>query len=412
MVLYRLLISGFAGVILARLALFGPRSAISARLGMFRSLNPGAHLCVHAASNGELTSVKWVLEALQTARPDLNLLITANSETGVAMARAWNLPRTQVELAPLDLAWVTQKIDRRFQAVGFITLESEIWPNRVLTASGPVLVLGARLTSSSAKTWRRFPKLAARLLRRIAYLSAQDHGSMARFHELGLQEAAIGPVVDLKAQYQAPADMVPDKELCSVFPRATTWLAASTHPGEEALVLEAHKKLLLTSPDAQLILAPRHPKRAEKIVALIRAAGFRVTRRSLAEAPERGAVYLADTMGEMPLWYQLAGRVYIGGSQSDLGGHTPFESAWFAQAILHGPDTANHLAAYDHLQQAQAAVQVRNAQDLCDALIGLEDPQKQQSQGAVGKAALTQDKDAEVLISQLLGILNNTVKNS
>ncbi|MGP6086473.1 3-deoxy-D-manno-octulosonic acid transferase [Antarctobacter jejuensis] len=406
MLLYRLLISLFSAATLLRALREGGVAGARARVSLGQPPRQTPHIWLHGASNGELASVRPVLEPLIAARPDLHWLITANTKTGLRLADSWDLPRTTVRLAPLDLRRPTRRVMQEWQVRAHIVLESELWPNRLLSCPGPVLLLGARMSTGSARMWSRLPRLARRLLSRIRYASAQDPGSARRLTELGLSASALGPVIDLKALYQPPAAMA-DASLDSALPRGTTWLAASTHEGDEEIALEAHALLLTSDPDQRLILAPRHPRRADVIAAEAVRRNLTVARRGLGEAPETAQVYLADTMGEMPLWYARAGRVFIGGTLSDRGGHTPYEPAAFGAALLHGPDTRNFSTAFDRLRKAGASFEIRDAQSLAQALQALNAPAEQAAKGDAAAAALRQDGNLDGLLSDLLQALTD-----
>ncbi len=393
--LYRLLASLFALITLFRAARDGGRAAVCARLRVADPA-PGPHVWLHGASNGELASARPVLAALVAARPDLHWLITANTATGVAFARDWNLPRTSVRPAPLDLAATTRRTCRDWTVRAHVTLESELWPNRILLCPGPVIGLGTRLSEGSAGIWGRFPRLARRLLTRLDLVLPQDHGTARRLLALGLSQEVLGPTVDLKAFYTPP----PPAE-APAFDRARTWLAASTHEGEEAAVLDAHTALLTQDPGLRLILAPRHPARADAIAALVDARGLTLARRSLGQDPEGAQVYLADTMGEMALWYASAGRVFIGGTLTDRGGHTPYEPAAFGAALLHGPDMRNFTTAAERLALAGASVTVTDGAALADALRALTSPEAQARAGAAAQKALRPEADATTLCALL-----------
>lgn len=304
----------------------------------------GAHLWLHAASNGELTSARPVLLALHAARPDLKFLITSNSLTARNLAHELGLPGVTARLAPLDTRWAAALLCHRYRVIGHVLLEAEFWPNRIAAVTNrgrPAVAVGARLSMRTAQSWQRFGALAQEALRRLSFVSAQDKGSEKRLRVLGLAPAQTAPVLDLKAFYVPPAELSLDPALRAAFDRDATWLAASTHDGEEARVIEAHRALLQRHPEAQLIIAPRHPRRGPEVATLVRRAQLPVALRSLGDAPRPGAVYIADTLGEMPLWYRLAGTTFVGGSLVSKGGHTPFEPAVFDSTLLHGPDTSN-----------------------------------------------------------------------
>jgi len=394
---YRVLLSLFATVTLIKAARAGQ---LAARLGR-ETAQPGPHIWLHGASNGELTSVRPVLEQVIAARPDLNWLITTNTTTAQTMVEGWNLPQISTRLAPVDLSHVQSRMMRSWDVRAHIALESELWPNRFRLCPGPVLLLGARLSESTARAWSKLGDLAQRALAPVVYASAQDSASLARFDELGLSKDAQGPVVDLKSFYKPPS-ATGDGTDFSGFPRATTWLAASTHDGEEEIVLAAHLKALETQPELKLILAPRHPNRGDAIADMIEAAGLRFARRSAGEPPADTQVYLADTLGEMHLWYPRAGRVYVGGGLTDRGGHTPYEPAAFEAALIFGADTKNFRASYDRLRASDAAVEVTGVESLAQALTDLEPVDVQLKNGALAIDALKQDGDISDLIRSLL----------
>lgn len=399
MLTYRILTSVFAALTLPKAI---KARQVRSRLGFGPSAQ-GKHVWVHGASNGELASLRPVLEELIQLRPDLNWLVTSNTGTGIDMVNSWHLPRVSTKLAPLDLGWAVRALIRRWSIVAHITLEAELWPHRFLNCPGPVILLGGRMSAGTARTWARLPHLAQRVLRAIYFASAQDGASLGRMIDLGLPPAAARDVVDLKAFYTAPG-LIPDDRMREHLSRDKTWLAASTHPGDEALALKAHKQLVRKDPGAKLIIAPRHPRRADEIIALLRTSGLSYAQRSKGETP-KAQVYLADTMGEMALWYALSGRVFIGGTLSDRGGHTPYEPAAFEAALLHGPDIRNFQASFGRLIAAEAAICVKTADSLAAALYDLSHRNSQQDLGMRAAHALEQDIELEDLVQQLLDVL-------
>lgn len=377
--------------------------ALSARLGRVGPPNAGPRVWLHAASNGEIASAKPVIEHL--LHNGIRLLVTVNTDSAVRLVQSWELRGLDVLLAPIDLRGPAKRVYEKWDITAHIALESDLWPVRILACPGPVIVLGGRLTERSAAGWKRFEPLTRRVVGTIDYLSAQDSASRERIAAFGLRSEANGPVFDLKALYTAK-DETPDQILRAAFERANTWLAASTHEGDDEIVLMAHKTARQRRPDLKLILAPRHPKRADAIAALAEQNSLTVTRRSQDANPRNCDVYLADTLGEMHLWYALAGVTLVAGSFSNKGGHTPYEPAAFASAILHGPDTANFTAAYARLHAANAAIQVATADELADALVALANPEIQRQRGLAAQKALQQDADLESLMRDVIAVLD------
>lgn len=321
------------------LALWRVATGRETRADLAQRLGAGhpAPTWVHGASNGELASARWLIEELARRGP---VQVTASTVTGRQMVRGWGIAGVTSGLAPLDLGFAL----RRFLAAPprvFINLEGEFWPRRLdaLRARGVrIALLGARMSERSAQFWA-----GAHLLRGIDLVSAQDEASRRRLEALG----AGGGVFDLKSEAIA---RLPRPAWAPRAARASVMLAASTHAGEEGPVLAA----FAGSGFRLLILAPRHPRRAEEVAGLIRAQGQADLRRSRGDAlPERG-IYLADTMGEMDLWYAAAGVCFVGGSLVDKGGHTPWEPVRHGAAVLHGPHVGNFRAAYAALGAAGA----------------------------------------------------------
>lgn len=392
MLLYRGLISLFAMLALPQAVRRGGLPLLAARLG-FGVAARGPQIWWHGASNGELISARPILDRIVEARPDLSVMVTCNSATGLDLVESWALPRVTARPAPLDLGWVTKRVMRRGNVVAHVTLESELWPMRCLLCSGPVIVLGARMSAGTARSWARLPRLARRVLGKLALSCAQDPDSAARLARLGLPRQAQGPVVDLKAFYLPDPVAPPESTLQNAFPRVSSWLAASTHPGEDQIVLQAHRMALEADPGLRLILAPRHPKRGPDVARFAREAGFETALRSRAEDPSDAQVYVVDTMGEMAFWYQLAGRVFIAGSLSDRGGHTPYEPASFSAALIYGPDMANHRPAAQRLAAAGAATEILDAEGLATALFDLRDPDVQRRFGSLARETLQPETD-------------------
>lgn len=341
---------------------------------------------LHGASNGELTAARPLIETVLDRAPGLGLVVTANTATGVALAGGWARPRLIAGLAPYDHARIVSRFLAAVRPAALIVIENEIWPNRFVIAAGrgiPILMLGARMSARSAARWALAPGLARRLMGCISWLAPQDSQSGERFVALGLPADRLGPVLSLKSAATASA------AAALPTPRGETLLAASTHDGEEAIVLDAFLGVRDRHPGLRLILAPRHPRRRDAIEAAIRARGLSFATRSRGAEPAADLpVYLADTLGEMGRWYAGAGVSFVGGSLVERGGHTPFEPAAHGSAILHGPHCANFAPAYAALAAAGGAIEVRGSESLIAAILALADPAAQAAQAGRASAAL------------------------
>lgn len=381
------------GALAERLALEKPRRGAT-----------GPRLWLHGASLGELTSARWLIAEILAERPDLALIVTCNSSTGRQMVQGWGLQRCTVRLAPFDTPGVLRRFIAHWQLAALITLENEIWPERVAQAHVrglPVLWIGARMSERSAAMWSRVaPRLIRSTLARMAFVSAQDEGSEQRLVSLGLPAAAIGPRLMLKAR--AGAAPAPAPPFAAPAPRAEILLAASTHEGEDEVILEAFQN---QSRFRHLILAPRHPERAGAIRAAILQRGLTLAQRSAGQVPAPGtAVFLADSLGEMAHWYAIAGATLIGGTFAERGGHTPFEPAAQGSAILHGPSVANFAEPFALLDAEGGAVALRGPADLAGALEALDAP-RQATLAAQAKRLLAVDGNEGAFVRAFFNIL-------
>jgi 3-deoxy-D-manno-octulosonic-acid transferase len=378
-------------------------AALGQRLGFVAWPAGPPTIWLHGASNGELTSAAGLLRRLVAARPDLSVLVTANTGTAVAMVQGWGMPEVRAALAPMDSLGAAGRVLRRWKPAALIVVENELWPVRLAAAQAarvPVALIGARMSARSAQRWARLaPGLMRAALGRLAFVSAQDAGSAARLVALGLSGDRLVPEVMLKAQVA-----LPEGASCpQVVPRDRVLLAASTHPGEEAVILQAFKAA--RGQFDLLILAPRHARRSAEVAGLIAGAGLGYVRRSDGAAPAAGVpVFLADTMGEMALWYAVAGATVIGGSFVSLGGHTPYEPGAAGSAILHGPHMENFAEPAAALARAGGAVAVDRA-SLAAALAGL-DAVLQADLVAAARRALPADDGLEGLVARVLALLD------
>lgn len=378
----------------------GQEPAVAERLGRLPAPQ-GTSIWVHGASNGELNSARWVIEALIAARPGLNVLVTSNTATGRAMVADWNLPGVTAAFAPLDLRSVMARLLLTWRPKALITVEGEIYPQRFAVcakANIPVILIGARMSERSFRGWKGLQPVMSKALTAVRMASAQDHASETRLLTLGLPLDALRARCDLKdvANRRLPTpDLRPRAE------RSGRLLAASTHEGEDALVLDAFAGA--RDQFRQLILAPRHPRRRDEVAALVSARGLSLARRSTGAMPGDEAVFLADTMGEMDQWYAMSGACFVGGSFVKRGGHTPWEPVRFGCALLHGPHVENFAAPYAALDAAGGAVAVGDPAGFAAALRALDAP-RQDQMAAIAAHSVDETGDGASLIDDILSV--------
>lgn len=378
-----------------------PPEALGERLGRV-SPPKGRAIWLHGASNGEVASARWVLERLLAENPGLSVLVTANTATARAMVQGWDLPGVTAAFAPLDLSGPLTRVLRTWSPKLLLTVEGEVYPRRFAACARtgvPVVLIGARMSERSYQGWKALQPVMARALAVVSLASPQDAASGRRLVDLGLPRDRLREVCDLKAVgiRRLPAPDLPAPET------RTRWLlAASTHESEEAAVLDAF--MAARARFDHLILAPRHPRRADEVAGLIAARGLTMARRSTGVLPGAEDVFLADTMGEMDLWYSRAGACFVGGSLATRGGHSPWEPARFGCAILHGPSVFNFAAAYATLAEAAGALAVAGPESLALALQSLDAVHQAALAKACAQSLRTAD-DGEVLIHEILTLL-------
>lgn len=320
----------------------------------------GPLMWLHAASVGESVSLLEMIRRLGEERPELSFLVTTGTVTS-AQVLSQRLPdRCTHQYIPLDIRpWMRRFLDHWRPDIAVLA-EGEIWPVLIAEVSErgiPLAMINARMTEKAFRRWRLLKGAAARLTARIDHVQAQDEVTGKRLLALGLSPKRLEVTGTLKEGSAAlPHDESERQRLAQALGGRPSWLAASTHEGEEAMTAAAHREALRSWHKLLLVMAPRHPDRAEAIAASLRAEGWRVARRSKDEPiTTETQIYLADTMGEMGLWYRLCSVSFVGGSLVPIGGHNPFEPAALGSAILHGPNVENFADIYDRLTQANAA---------------------------------------------------------
>jgi 3-deoxy-D-manno-octulosonic-acid transferase len=355
---------------------------------------PGRLLWLHAASVGEAASLLPVLQELTARAPALTVLLTTGTATSAALL-SQRLPELGLDrrvlhrFVPLDVpAWAERFLAHwRPDAAGF--LESEIWPNLIAACRRhgvQLMLVNARLSPLSALRWRRLPKLAHAVLGGFCLVQAQSVADAERLAALGAPPAAL--VGNLKfAAAPLPVEQAELDRLRALLHGRPVWLAASTHPGEEAVAAEVHAALAARHPGLLTIVVPRHPERGAEIAAAF--PGVPVARRGLgADPPAAAGVWIADTLGELGLFYRLSGLAFVGGSLVALGGQNPLEAARLGSAVAVGPHVFNCADAVAALEAAGALTRVAGAAALAvwvDAL--LRDPARCRAMGQAGVRA-------------------------
>ncbi len=351
---------------------------------------PGRVVWVHAASVGETNAVLPLIDRLTGI--GLAVVFTTTTVTSAAIA-AKELPRGALhQFAPLDLAPYVGSFLAHWRPNLAIFVESEMWPTMVrklAEAEVPLVVVNARLSERSYRGWKRFAGFASTVFPKITLCLAQSEADAARFAGLGATN--VRSVGNLK--FDVPplaADSGLVARLTTAINGRPTWVAASTHEGEEECVAEAHRLICQRHPDVLTIVVPRHPERGDAVRATLAGKGLTVAQRSRGNPLLHEIdVYLADTLGELGLFYRLAPIAFLGGSLIPHGGQNPIEPTRLAAAVLHGPHVHNFADIYAALDAAVPGAPVADAASLADAVAALmDDPAAVAARAAAGKAGL------------------------
>ena len=322
----------------------------------------------HAASVGETQSILPLIDALLATRADVHVLITSTTRTSAEMLQTGLPDRVIHQMAPYDTAQASRAFLDHWRPDVAIWIESELWP-RMLAEVGqcsvPRLLLNARVSARTARRWARVGKTARAILSQFDLIQVQEHTTVEALAGVGMAGPRVVLTGSLK-QDRPPLDCDSEKlaRLRKAIGDQPVWCAASTHEGEEDIILNAHRDI-----GGLLILVPRHTDRAAAIAELCADAGFIVARRGLDEPiTPQTQVYIADTMGELGLWYRIAPVAFTGGSFAQIGGHNPYEAAQLDTAILHGPHVENFAQIYAALDKAGAARLVTDAEELAQSV--------------------------------------------
>jgi 3-deoxy-D-manno-octulosonic-acid transferase len=378
-------------------------SRVGERFGIASQPRPAGRLAwLHGASVGEMQSLLPLIDALVRGEPGLHVLLTTGTVTSARLLGQRSLPRVIHQYLPLDRrAWVDRFLDH-WRPDYALWVESEFWPNLLAATQRrgiPMALVNARLSARSQARWRWGASFIRPLLAGFSLVLAQDETQAQRLAALGARAPqALG---NLKfAAAALPADEGALARLRAEAKGRDIWLAASTHPGEEAIIAAAHRELAVRRPGLLTLIAPRHAERGEAIAGELRAAGFSLARRSQGE-PIDGAsgIYLVDTLGELGLFYRLAPVVFVAGSYR-WQGHNPIEPALLGRAVASGPQVANFQDIFDRMAQAGAVTLVEEPMlaSAIDWLLG-------QPQDAARRAEAFARQEADGILERILSAL-------
>ena len=375
---------------------------VDERRGMSEDVRPhGPLVWIHGASVGEVLAAAALIERLRAL--DIRILLTSGTVTSAAIVAKRFPPDIIHQYVPYDFPRYVARFLDHWRPSLALFIESDLWPNLILASAArrlPMVLINGRMSHRSFPRWRRLAGTISALLGRFDICLAQSQIDAERFAALGGRNVVT--TGNLKLDVPAPpADPAKLDRLLTMTRGRPIIVAASTYPGEEDILLEAHRTLARFFPSLLTVIVPRHHKRGEAIARTIPASRLHVALRSREELPTATTdVYIADTMGELGLFYRLAPIVFMGGSLIEHGGQNPIEAVKLGASIVHGPHVFNFGDIYDALDNAGGARRAETAEELVKQLGQLlADPAARESSVAA----------AAQVVGELGGALDRTL---
>ncbi len=354
---------------------------------------------IHAVSVGEVNAANPFINNLLEHYPNHLLLVTTVTPTGAVTVEKQFGNNVRHCYLPYDLPYSVKKFLSVVKPSVLITMETEIWPNLYQACNQlkiPILIINARLSQRSAKRYRLVSTLMQETLSLVDIIAAQTKSDAERFISFGAVSDKVFVTGNLKFDINVPPSI---KEQAQSLKRYFSvnrpiWIAASTHDGEDEIILNAHINIMKEHPDAILILAPRHPERSDKIASLCKNFGLNFVKRSNKETfTSDHAVYLLDTLGELQLHYAASQVAFVGGSLVTTGGQNMMEPASLGLPVITGPHTFNFTEITELLAAQDALIRVSDGQQLRqEVCMLLADANERHHRGEIGREVIESNK--------------------
>ncbi len=335
----------------------------SARFGRLpKDLNLDNPIWVHAVSVGEANAVKGLIEQLRMKYPQKKFYISTVTPTGNVIARSIAKNGDVVSYLPLDISWVARRVVAGVRPCLCIIAETELWPNLLLSLAKqavPVAVVNGRISDRSYRGYRRLRFFLRPFMNTVAVYCVQTALDRDRLLQIGVAAEKISVCGNVKFDISAQ-NIAVDKGKRSQLglgQQEKLLVAASTHPGEEEIIIREYQQLLKQFPILRLLIAPRHPQRSRQIEGLIERYGFQPALVSDLPTPSKNtAIYILDSVGQLMSYYSAADIVFVGGSLINKGGHNLIEPALFGKPIITGSDMHNFKDIAQLYKNARACV--------------------------------------------------------
>jgi 3-deoxy-D-manno-octulosonic-acid transferase len=375
---------------------------VGERRGVSADVRPvGPLVWIHGASVGEVLASAALIEKLRAL--NLRILLTSGTVTSAAIVAKRFPPDVIHQYVPYDSPRYVARFLDHWRPSLALFIESDLWPNLILSSAArrlPMVLINGRMSHRSFPRWRRVSNTISALLGRFDVCLAQSQLDADRFAALGSRNVVT--TGNLKLDVPAPpADAAKLERLMSMTRGRPIVVAASTHSGEDEVLVNAHKTLAGFFPNLLTVIVPRHPDRGEAIARMVAASGLQAGLRSREELPVAATdIYIADTMGELGLFYRLSPIVFMGGSLVEHGGQNPIEAVKLGASVVHGPHVFNFSDVYEALDQSGGARQADSLEALVKQLGQLlADPKAREASLAA----------SERVVEQLGGALERTL---
>ena len=387
-------------------ALFSGRKRLRERLALIlpEPLRDKGNLWVHALSVGEVLSAVPLVEALKTAFPHREIVLSVTTRSGMALAQKELSDRVGCIITmPMDAWWCVRRIIRFVRPSVFILVETDLWPGLLdfLKQNGvPSLLVNGRISPRTLKSYQKAPAVVRRMFAPLKYCLMQTDLDRDRLLQLGLDRRQISTTGNMKFDRDMPPLDREEKEslllMLGLNREMQVWVAGSTHEGEEEVVLKVFRDLRQHYPLLRLIIAPRNVARSRPISRMAEAEGLAVALRT--RVLKKGAPYdvlILDTVGELGRIYGLGSVAFLGGSLVPIGGHNLLEPAHYGIPVLFGPHTHNFEFMSESIQNAGGALRVQSGVELHDALKRLlSDAGLRRQMGEKAKAFVAENRGA------------------
>ncbi len=419
--IYSLLFYTLTPLVLARMAWRGRRESGYSqrwweRFAYYRDTDTRQNVIwFHAVSVGESEAAFPLIRAVSKRFPEVPILVTTTTPTGSARVKAVLADNVAHVYLPYDLPDAVARFLDHFHPRLAVVMETEIWPNlfHACAVRGiPVSIVNARLSERSAKAYARIGGFTRETLSAVGLVAAQTEADANRFLGLGAKREAVTVTGNIKYDLELPKGYFQQALVLreTLFGKRPVWIAASTHEGEEALVLRGFATLRAQHPELLLVLVPRHPPRFDKVADLCLAEGLKLSRRSLGENAVNADVFLLDTLGELRLFYAASDIAFVGGSLVPVGGHNVLEPALAGLPVVFGTHMFNFEEAARRLIGAGGATEVGDANELAKR-VGelLQEPGRRAHMGECGRLFVEAGRGALGRVDEALaGLLAST----